>query len=109
MKNALLPCLFVLMMIPFAAMAPLENPRELPLWPKGASGSEGKAGKENVRVAEKGEHVISSIHAPSITPYLPAAGKASGARYYNRAWWRPSRTLDRSRRVQSGSLVHGTR
>ena len=32
-----------------------------------------------MRITEKGEHVISSIHAPSITPYLPAADKANGA------------------------------
>jgi len=62
-----------------SAMSPSENPEEILLWPKGAPGSEGKTGKENVRVTEKGEHVISSIHTPSITPYVPAADKANGA------------------------------
>jgi acetyl esterase/lipase len=53
--------------------------QEILLWPKGAPGSEGKSGPEKVRVTEGGDHVISGIHNPSITPYLPAAGKATGA------------------------------
>jgi acetyl esterase/lipase len=48
------------------------------LWPDGAPGSEGKDGKEAVRVTETGEHVVSNVHRPSITVYAPA-GKATGA------------------------------
>ncbi len=48
------------------------------LWPKGAPGSEGKTGREKVRITEGGDHVISHIDSPSITPYLPTADKATG-------------------------------
>jgi endo-1,4-beta-xylanase len=56
----------------------LDTPKEILLWPGGAPGSEGKAGKEKVRVTDQSDHVISSIHSPSITPYLPAPEKATG-------------------------------
>jgi len=45
---------------------------ELRLWPGVAPGSEGKTGVEKVRIAEGGDHVVSGINNPSITPYLPA-------------------------------------
>ena len=61
------------------AVASSGGAAEIPLWPHGAPGSEGKTGDETVRVTDGGEHVISNIHRPSITPYLPAAGEASGA------------------------------
>jgi endo-1,4-beta-xylanase len=44
---------------------------ERPLWPGGAPGSEGKTGPEKVRITDAGEHVVSSIHQPSITFFLP--------------------------------------
>ena len=49
------------------------------LWPHGAPGSEGKTAPEAVRLSPGGDHVISSIHRPSITPYLPVRGLATGA------------------------------
>ena len=52
---------------------------ELPLWPNGAPGSAGKTAPEKVRVTEGGDHVVSSIHRPSITPYLPERSMATGA------------------------------
>jgi acetyl esterase/lipase len=48
------------------------------LWPHGAPGSEGKTAQEQVRISPQGEHIVSSVHHPSITVYLPAAGKATG-------------------------------
>ena len=51
---------------------------ELLLWPNGAPGSEGKTAKEKVRIADGGDHVISSIHRPSITPYLPTKEANTG-------------------------------
>jgi acetyl esterase/lipase len=51
---------------------------EILLWPKGAPGSEGKTGNERLRIVE-GDHVISNIHRPSVTVYLPAKEKATGA------------------------------
>src|SRR5579864_4078962 len=56
-----------------------DEPKEILLWPNGAPGSEGKTAPEKVRIAEGGDHVISSIHHPSITPYLPAAAEGTGA------------------------------
>jgi acetyl esterase/lipase len=54
------------------------------LWPNGVPGSGGKPSEskgpeEAVRVNEYGEHIVSGIHHPSITPYLPAIEKATGA------------------------------
>src|ERR1700733_8560190 len=61
------------------AQVAVDEPKEILLWPGGAPGSEGKTAPEKVRIAEEGDHVISSIHHPSITPYLPAAAEGTGA------------------------------
>jgi acetyl esterase/lipase len=53
-------------------------PKEIPLWPKGAPGAEGKTAAEVVAKSETGELRVSSVHNPSITPYLPAKDKATG-------------------------------
>ena len=62
----------------FNSMAMPDEPKPILLWPNGAPGSEGKNGEERVRMVD-GEHVVSNIHRPSITPYLPASEKATGA------------------------------
>jgi acetyl esterase/lipase len=49
------------------------------LWSNGAPGSEGKTAPEAVEVTPDGEHSVSGVHHPSITPYLPAKGTANGA------------------------------
>ena len=49
------------------------------LWLNGAPGSEGKTAPEAVEVTPDGEHSVSGVHHPSITPYLPAKGTANGA------------------------------
>jgi endo-1,4-beta-xylanase len=59
----------------FAAAAP----QSVLLWPRGAPGSEGKSAEETVRLTETGEHVVASVHRPSITPYLAAKEMATGA------------------------------
>lgn len=59
-------------------MAQDTQPKEIILWPNGAPGSEGKTGVENVRITDQGDHVLTNIHKPSITPYLPEAGKNTG-------------------------------
>ncbi len=61
------------------AQVAVGEPKEILLWPNGAPGSEGKTAPEKVRIAEGGDHVIASIHHPSITPYLPAAAEGTGA------------------------------
>jgi acetyl esterase/lipase len=54
------------------------EPEAILLWPQGAPGSEGKSGDEAVRITPDGEHVISNVHRPSITPYVPAAEQSKG-------------------------------
>lgn len=55
------------------------DPPEVLLWPNGAPGSEGKAAPVAVRLnGPAQERVVSSVHAPSLTVYLPAAAQATG-------------------------------
>ena len=63
--------------LPLSLLA-ADPPAEISLWPNGAPGSEGKTAKELVTTSERGELSVSSIHNPSITPYLPAKDKATG-------------------------------
>jgi acetyl esterase/lipase len=55
------------------------DPKVILLWPNGAPGSEGKSAPESVRLTPEGEHVISSVHQPSLTVYLPEQGAMTGA------------------------------
>jgi acetyl esterase/lipase len=50
----------------------------IPLWRGVAPGSESKTAPEKVRIAPGGDHVISSVHRPTMTAYLPAKGRATG-------------------------------
>jgi endo-1,4-beta-xylanase len=52
---------------------------EILLWPNGAPGSPTDGGEVAVRLAPGDEHVLSNIHKPSITVYLPAPEMATGA------------------------------
>lgn len=55
------------------------DPQVVYLWPNGAPGSEGKTGEEVVHVqGAGGDHVISSVHKPSITVFLPSKETATG-------------------------------
>lgn len=54
------------------------EPQEIPLWPHGAPGSEGKPNKEVVVMSNSGEQSVWSIHHPSLTPYLPPKDVANG-------------------------------
>ena len=70
--------LFGVLLLP-GFLAAGELPREIPLWPAGAPGSEGKTEKElQVRNATGEVTSVSRIHNPSLTPYLPAKGQATG-------------------------------
>jgi len=55
------------------------QPASIKLWPKGAPGSQGNVTPEAVRLNTDGEHIISNIQDPTILPYLPPAGTATGA------------------------------
>jgi acetyl esterase/lipase len=80
MKNKLyLRCVLLALSLLAPAVLSANQSKEIPLWPNGAPGSEGKAGTEAVRVTPQGERVVSNIHQPSITPYLPPKEKATGA------------------------------
>lgn len=55
------------------------DPPVILLWPDGAPGSEGKTEEESVRIAAGGERVVSRVHRPSLTMYLPSKETATGA------------------------------
>jgi len=49
------------------------------LWTKDAPESHAGTTPETIRVTPEGDHVITHVERPSITPYLPPAGTATGA------------------------------
>lgn len=51
-----------------------ETPAALPLWPQGAPGSESRAKEPETTEGSN----VTNVHNPSITPFLPAADKATG-------------------------------
>jgi acetyl esterase/lipase len=55
------------------------QPASIKLWPKGAPGSEGISAPETIRLSPEGEHIVSNVQEPSITPYLPHPDVATGA------------------------------
>ncbi len=61
------------------ASAPAAESQPLLLWPNGAPGSEDQTSEESVRLTAEGEHVISNVHRPSVTPFLPDRAVATGA------------------------------
>ncbi len=65
---------FLFCVIPTAAMAQ-QAPREIPLWPNGAPGFEGRRNEPPVAR----EYWIANIHNPTLTIYLPPKEKATGA------------------------------
>jgi acetyl esterase/lipase len=71
----------VLVMIALATLsvAAVAQHPVIQLWSGTAPGSEGKTAPEKMRLSPEGEHIVSSVHHPSITVYLPAAEKATGA------------------------------
>ena len=55
------------------------DPQTIALWPGAAPGSEGRdTEQESVRVTERGEHVVSNVHAPSMIRYEPRRELSSG-------------------------------
>lgn len=55
------------------------TPVVVPLWAEQVPGSDGKSGDEHIRVTDTGAHVVSNVHRPSLTVYLPDNDRASGA------------------------------
>jgi acetyl esterase/lipase len=64
-----------------AGLAVAAEKPEVPLWASGAPGSEGKTAKEVDEPPNKdhGYLKVTSVHNPSLTVYLPAREKATGA------------------------------
>jgi endo-1,4-beta-xylanase len=59
---------------PAFAHLPKNLPEAVPLWPKGAPGSEARAAEAE----EVDGSNVCNVHNPSITPYVPDAGKSTG-------------------------------
>jgi len=70
-----LPVLFALT----SAALYAAEPQVVYLWPQGAPGSEGKTADETTRITPQGEHVVATVHGPSITVFLPSKETATGA------------------------------
>lgn len=80
MKSILLLKTIVTSQLLLVSLWATDAPAVISVWPGEAPGSEGKTSDEKVRLTqEDGEHVYTSIHRPSLTVYLPPAGKATGA------------------------------
>lgn len=62
-----------------AGTAGAAEPASIILWPQGAPHAQAPLQPEQVRLTPQGEHIISQVHAPSLTAYLPEPGKATGA------------------------------
>ena len=58
----------------FSGCASFAQQTPINLWPE-----EAQSAPESVRVSPQGDHVLSNIHTPSITPYLPQPENATGA------------------------------
>jgi acetyl esterase/lipase len=63
----------------FAATSLFAADTPIILWPAGAPGSEGKTEPQKVTTSPGGERTVTGVNAPSITPFLPARDKATGA------------------------------
>jgi endo-1,4-beta-xylanase len=61
------------------ARAAAPPPQKILLWPAGAPGAMANGGDETVRITEQGEHIVSNVHAPSLTAYLPASNPSGAA------------------------------
>jgi endo-1,4-beta-xylanase len=69
--------LLVMVML-WCSPAGAQTAAPLRLWPGGAPGSEGRTGSEVVTTSPRGELSVAGVHDPSITPYLPEPGTATG-------------------------------
>src|SRR6516164_5518126 len=79
MSRKLLRPSVLLVMAPVWVLA-ADASSEIPLWPNGAPGSEGRKSEQEVKTSQKnGEYTIKNVHNPSLTPFLPPKDKATGA------------------------------
>jgi acetyl esterase/lipase len=76
--RALIAAALVLFSAP-PRVAIADAPQTIVLWPGGAPGSALRSSPEKVRLNEQGEHIVSNVHAPSITVYLPRRNTTGAA------------------------------
>jgi|SRR5262245_4102223 len=62
-----------------AGAADAPDAQVLLLWPGGAPGAMADGGAETVRIGDQGDHIVSNVHQPSLTPYLPKARSTRAA------------------------------
>lgn len=60
-----------------AAVTRAAEPEVVYLWDGVAPGSEGQTGEEIMRLSDSGERIVSNVHRPSLTVYLPVATTAT--------------------------------
>ena len=101
--------ILLIMLVLTVSFGAAERPSEIPLWPQGAPGSEGKPMKELVTTSASGELSVSGIHNPSITPYLPAEGQGHRPGDPRHPRRRPSRAGDHARGIQRRGVAAGSR
>ena len=66
--------------LPIFTIQAADIPASIPLWSAGAPGSAARAAEpEKIDAPNPGVCNVTNIHNPSITPYLPAPDKATGA------------------------------
>jgi hypothetical protein len=63
-----------------AAGSDATGPASAAIWPGIPPGTAAVTAPEQVRLTEMGEHIITSVHNPSLTAYLPDPALATGAR-----------------------------
>lgn len=70
----------VVSLLAVSSISAAAEPEVVYIWPNGAPGSEGQPGDEVTRIAQpNGDRVVSGVHKPSITVYLPAKPGQTGA------------------------------
>lgn len=84
MKHFVRRCSLPLFAVVVLALNPLARAQAgthiaIPLWPEGAPHSEAKTAPELSTLLPSGEHAITSVNAPSLTPYLPPRNLGTGA------------------------------
>lgn len=63
----------------FCLVARAQQTAAIPLWADGAPGMQAGSAPTSVRITPEGEHVVTHVQNPSITPFLPAGEAATGA------------------------------
>ena len=74
MKSCLVAVLVLLSSAAVFAELPKDVPAAIPLWSKGAPGSEARASEREEIIGDN----CGNVHNPTLTPYVPAREKATG-------------------------------